>query len=92
MFTPAVYLYLAKDVNRNSILKFSETCLFKGVMYDHGEQTSSQNTRECFNCTCINGNTQCDRVNPEIHCPNLTCPEELQFSVQGECCKFCPGW
>ncbi|GAB6022819.1 NEL-like 2 (chicken) [Chamberlinius hualienensis] len=63
-------------------------CLLKGVLYDHGEQVSP---RECIDCACQDGTMHCEKMNPSKQCPTLTCPEEEQFGVPGECCKFCPG-
>ncbi|XP_076331201.1 protein kinase C-binding protein NELL2-like isoform X2 [Tachypleus tridentatus] len=63
-------------------------CLLHGVLFDHGEEVSP---RDCVKCECKNGNMECDKIDPETFCPQLTCPEEEQFSVPGECCRFCPG-
>ncbi|XP_069164822.1 protein kinase C-binding protein NELL2a isoform X3 [Procambarus clarkii] len=63
-------------------------CSLKGVVYDHGETVSP---RQCVDCECRDGKMQCRRVDPEETCPPLPCPEERQFSVPGQCCKFCPG-
>ena len=27
----------------------------------------------------------------QSNCPRLTCPEDQQFNVQGQCCTFCRG-
>ncbi|KAK4316858.1 hypothetical protein Pmani_012034 [Petrolisthes manimaculis] len=63
-------------------------CSLKGVVYDHGETVSP---RQCVDCECRDGKMQCRRVDPKETCPTLPCPEEEQFSVPGQCCKFCPG-
>ena len=63
-------------------------CALDGVLYDHGVMISP---RQCIKCECSNGKFQCASVNPETECPPLSCPEEKQFSVPGECCKFCEG-
>lgn len=58
------------------------------MVYDHGETVSP---RQCVDCECRDGKMQCRRVDPEEACPPLPCPEEQQFTVPGQCCKFCPG-
>ncbi|XP_076334234.1 protein kinase C-binding protein NELL2a-like isoform X2 [Tachypleus tridentatus] len=63
-------------------------CLLHGVLFDHGEEVSP---RDCVKCECKNGNMACNKIDPEVLCPQLTCPVEEQFSVPGECCRFCPG-
>ncbi|XP_076060602.1 protein kinase C-binding protein NELL1-like isoform X1 [Oratosquilla oratoria] len=63
-------------------------CSLKGVVYDHGETVSP---RQCVDCECRDGKMQCRRVDPALACPPLPCPEEEQFSVPDQCCKFCPG-
>ncbi|KFM74823.1 Protein kinase C-binding protein NELL1, partial [Stegodyphus mimosarum] len=62
-------------------------CLLEEVPYDHGERVSPV---QCATCECRNGSMHCWRIDNET-CPNLTCPEEQQFRVPGECCLFCPG-
>ncbi|XP_069969926.1 protein kinase C-binding protein NELL1 isoform X2 [Penaeus vannamei] len=63
-------------------------CSLKGVVYDHGETVSP---RQCVDCECHDGKMQCRRVDPKEMCPPLPCPESEQFTVPGQCCKFCPG-
>lgn len=60
----------------------------QGIVYDHGDMV---NLRQCLTCECRDGSMRCNRINPETMCPKLTCPPDEQFSVPGECCKFCPG-
>ncbi|XP_068249419.1 protein kinase C-binding protein NELL2a-like isoform X1 [Palaemon carinicauda] len=62
-------------------------CSLKGVVYDHGEVVSP---RQCVDCECRDGKMQCRRIDPEETCPPLPCPENEQFTVPGQCCKFCP--
>lgn len=66
----------------------AEQCFTRGVMYDHGDQVA---LGECFECECRDGSMHCSRVDREATCPKLKCPPSEQFSVHGECCKFCPG-
>lgn len=47
--------------------------------------------RQCVDCECRDGKMQCRRVDPKEMCPPLPCPESEQFTVPGQCCKFCPG-
>ncbi|XP_037870870.1 protein kinase C-binding protein NELL1 isoform X2 [Bombyx mori] len=63
-------------------------CLLWGNLYEHGERFAP---KECAECVCHDGNMQCTRVDPELACPRLPCDPPQQFSVPGECCKFCPG-
>ncbi|RXG56460.1 Protein kinase C-binding protein NELL2 [Armadillidium vulgare] len=63
-------------------------CSLKGVVYDHGERVSP---RQCVDCECRDGKMQCRRIDPETACPELPCPPSEQFSVPGQCCKFCSG-
>ncbi|XP_050362567.1 protein kinase C-binding protein NELL1-like isoform X1 [Nymphalis io] len=63
-------------------------CLLKGTLYEHGERFAP---KECAECVCHDGNMQCTRVDPETACPTLPCDAPDQFTVPGECCKFCPG-
>nr|CAJ2313428.1 protein kinase C-binding protein NELL1-like [Metisa plana] len=63
-------------------------CLLKGTLYEHGDRFTP---KECAECVCHDGNMQCTRVDPEVACPPLPCDPPDQFSVPGECCKFCPG-
>ncbi|KAG6453558.1 hypothetical protein O3G_MSEX008217 [Manduca sexta] len=63
-------------------------CLLKGTLYEHGERFAP---KECAECVCHDGNMQCTRVDPELACPPLPCDAPDQFTVPGECCKFCPG-
>lgn len=65
-----------------------EQCYLRGTLYDHGEQVA---LKQCIECTCKDGNMKCDRIDPNTMCPPLPCPPEDQFSVDGECCKFCRG-
>lgn len=60
----------------------------KGTFYDHGDMV---NMKQCLQCQCHDGSMQCTKIDPNTICPPLPCPPEDQFSVQGECCKFCPG-
>lgn len=57
-------------------------------MYDHGE---SVNPKECIECECLDGLMKCKRIDPETMCPPLSCSPQEQFSVPGNCCKFCKG-
>ncbi|CAG9792184.1 unnamed protein product [Diatraea saccharalis] len=60
-----------------------------GTLYEHGDRYTP---KQCaVTCVCHDGNMQCGRVNPEKNCPKLPCDIKDQFSVPGECCKFCPG-
>lgn len=59
-----------------------------GVFYDHGDSVS---IKQCVECECRDGSMTCNRIDPDVVCPQLNCPPEEQFSVSGECCKFCPG-
>ncbi|PNF40371.1 hypothetical protein B7P43_G01573 [Cryptotermes secundus] len=61
-------------------------CYLSGVMYDHGE---SVNPKECIECECLDGLMKCKRIDPETMCPPLSCSPQEQFSVPGNCCKFC---
>ncbi|CAG9563346.1 unnamed protein product [Danaus chrysippus] len=63
-------------------------CLLKGTLYEHGERFAP---KECAECVCHDGNMQCARVDPDTACPPLPCDAPDQFTVPGECCKFCPG-
>lgn len=63
-------------------------CLLKGTLYEHGDRFAP---KECAECVCHDGNMQCTRVDPETACPPLPCDPPDQFTVPGECCKFCPG-
>ncbi|XP_060800674.1 protein kinase C-binding protein NELL1 isoform X1 [Amyelois transitella] len=63
-------------------------CLLMGNLYEHGERFVP---KECAECVCHDGNMQCTRVDPETACPPLPCDPPDQFTVPGECCKFCPG-
>ncbi|KAK9708476.1 von Willebrand factor type C domain [Popillia japonica] len=79
---------------KNPVKKESEccqtclrACLLMGTFYDHGDMV---NMKQCMQCHCHDGSMQCTKVDPNIICPQLPCPPEDQFSVQGECCKFCP--
>ncbi|XP_037967933.2 protein kinase C-binding protein NELL1 isoform X2 [Plutella xylostella] len=63
-------------------------CLLKGTLYEHGESFAP---KECAECVCHDGNMQCTRVDPDKACPPLPCDVQDQFTVPGECCKFCPG-
>lgn len=67
---------------------FSGQCYMKGILYQHGERFIP---KECAECVCHDGNMQCTRVDPEEACPPLPCDPPDQFTVPGECCKFCPG-
>ena len=72
-----LYLYLC-----------AEQCYLRGEMYDHGE---SVNPKECVECECLDGLMKCKRIDPETMCPPLSCSPQEQFSVPGNCCKFCKG-
>ncbi|XP_071453142.1 protein kinase C-binding protein NELL1-like isoform X3 [Hetaerina americana] len=63
-------------------------CYLLGVLYDHGEMV---NLRQCVECECEDGSMHCKRIDPETMCQPLTCATREQFTVPGECCKFCPG-
>ncbi|XP_063530580.1 protein kinase C-binding protein NELL1-like isoform X1 [Cydia strobilella] len=63
-------------------------CLLKGTLYEHGDRFAP---KECAECVCHDGNMQCTRVDPDSACPPLPCDPPDQFTVPGECCKFCPG-
>ncbi|XP_021913977.1 protein kinase C-binding protein NELL1-like isoform X3 [Zootermopsis nevadensis] len=63
-------------------------CYLRGEMYDHGE---SVNPKECVECECLDGLMKCKRIDPETMCPPLSCSPQEQFSVPGNCCKFCKG-
>ncbi|XP_053599713.1 protein kinase C-binding protein NELL1-like isoform X2 [Plodia interpunctella] len=63
-------------------------CLLMGNLYEHGERFVP---KECAECVCHDGNMQCTRVDPDSACPPLPCDPPDQFTVPGECCKFCPG-
>ncbi|XP_063224126.1 protein kinase C-binding protein NELL1-like isoform X2 [Bacillus rossius redtenbacheri] len=60
-------------------------CLLRGELYDHGVSVSLQ----CVECECRDGSMRCSRIKPETMCPPLPCPVSHQFSVPGNCCKFC---
>ncbi|XP_046442081.1 protein kinase C-binding protein NELL1-like isoform X2 [Daphnia pulex] len=62
-------------------------CYFRGLNYDHGERVSP---RHCLECQCLNGSMQCRPLDPELHCPALSCPPSEQFTVANECCQQCP--
>ncbi|KAE8753166.1 hypothetical protein FOCC_FOCC000089, partial [Frankliniella occidentalis] len=66
----------------------NQQCFLRGVLYDHGE---SVNLKQCVECECRDGSMHCKRIDPDTMCPALACPAAQQFSVPGECCKFCPG-
>ncbi|PSN32075.1 Protein kinase C-binding protein NELL1 [Blattella germanica] len=61
-------------------------CYLRGEMYDHGE---SVNPKECVECECLDGVMKCKRIDPDTMCPPLSCSPQDQFSVPGNCCKFC---
>ncbi|CAH2063103.1 unnamed protein product, partial [Iphiclides podalirius] len=63
-------------------------CLLQGELYEHGDRYTP---KECAECVCHDGNMQCTRTDPETACPPLPCDPADQFTVPGECCKFCPG-
>ncbi|XP_041972767.1 protein kinase C-binding protein NELL1-like [Aricia agestis] len=63
-------------------------CFLKGTLYEHGER---YRPKECAECVCHDGNMQCTRVDPDTACPPLPCDPQDQFTVLGECCRFCPG-
>ncbi|KAK6617717.1 hypothetical protein RUM43_013945 [Polyplax serrata] len=63
-------------------------CYHMKTLYDHGERTSP---KACFECKCEDGSMECKQKDPNVVCPPLPCPSSQQFSVPGECCKFCPG-
>lgn len=65
-----------------------EQCYHMKTLYDHGERTSP---KACFECKCEDGSMECKQKDPNLICPPLPCPSSQQFSVPGECCKFCPG-
>ncbi|XP_078000540.1 protein kinase C-binding protein NELL1-like [Glandiceps talaboti] len=65
-----------------------EQCFFIGKYLDDGEEISP---RECYTCKCTNGNVGCVSHDRNEICPKLTCPTDEQFTVSGECCKFCRG-
>lgn len=65
----------------------TDSCLQNGIFYDHGDIVSMA---QCVECECIDGSMQCKRIDPKT-CPNLSCPLEDRFTVEGECCQFCPG-
>ncbi|GBP07047.1 Protein kinase C-binding protein NELL1 [Eumeta japonica] len=69
-------------------LSLGQQCLLKGTLYEHGDRFTP---KECAECVCHDGNMQCTRVDPDAACPPLPCDPPDQFSVPGECCKFCPG-
>lgn len=66
----------------------SGQCLLKQTLYEHGDRFVP---KECAECVCHDGNMQCTRADPNTTCPPLPCEKSLQFTVPGECCKFCPG-
>ncbi|KOB72761.1 Protein kinase C-binding protein NELL1 [Operophtera brumata] len=68
--------------------KCLKQCLQQGKLYEHGERSSP---KECLECLCHDGFMPCVRKEPEAVCPLLPCDPSDQFSVPGECCKFCPG-
>lgn len=70
------------------LLIFAEQCLLQGNLYEHGERSAP---KECSECVCHDGNMVCIRVDPKVVCPPLPCDPSDQFTVPGECCKFCPG-
>lgn len=69
-------------------LCFPENCYHRETFYDHGVRTSP---KACMECICEDGAMMCKQKDPKIVCPPLSCPTSQQFSVSGECCKFCPG-
>ncbi|KAG5671894.1 hypothetical protein PVAND_002063 [Polypedilum vanderplanki] len=72
---------------KNPVLKEGECCpkclkpCFKEIEYEHGDEHISG----CNNCTCNDGNIICGLIT----CPALSCSEDEQISVAGECCKYC---
>lgn len=69
-------------------MNFTGHCYFSGVFYEHGEVVT---VKKCVECECKDGSMKCNRTNPELDCPKLSCPADQQFSVADNCCKFCPG-
>lgn len=63
-------------------------CYFNGKYYHHGESVSP---KVCVTCTCNDGNMECEKMDPEVSCPNLNCPEEKRLHIEGECCPVCEG-
>lgn len=72
----------------DSVVNFEERCYYRGLSYDHGERVSP---RQCMECVCLDGSMQCRPLDPQRHCPSLSCPVSQQFSVPSQCCKQCPG-
>lgn len=86
-------MIVLKDVSLNVLCVLclclcAEQCYLRGEMYDHGE---SVNPKECVECECLDGLMKCKRIDPETMCPPLSCSPQEQFSVPGNCCKFCKG-
>uniref|UniRef100_T1J5F5 Protein kinase C-binding protein NELL2 n=1 Tax=Strigamia maritima TaxID=126957 RepID=T1J5F5_STRMM len=63
-------------------------CLLQKTLYDHGEEIR---VKQCIVCSCHDGSMNCTKLDPEVACPKLSCPEHEQFSVPDQCCRFCPG-
>ncbi|XP_048769315.1 protein kinase C-binding protein NELL1-like [Ostrea edulis] len=64
-------------------------CYFSGKYYSHGETVSP---KVCVTCTCNDGRMEhCERMDPEVSCPNLDCPKEKRLHILGECCPVCEG-
>ncbi|KAJ0179543.1 hypothetical protein K1T71_005255 [Dendrolimus kikuchii] len=68
--------------------KCLKQCFLQNTLYEHGERFSP---KECAECVCHDGIMQCTRKDPSVVCPPLSCDPAQQFTVPGECCKFCPG-
>ncbi|XP_018330194.1 protein kinase C-binding protein NELL1 [Agrilus planipennis] len=62
-------------------------CYMQETTYEDGEEVTAQ----CYKCVCDDGSMTCTSIDPIKSCPELTCSADEQFSVQGHCCKFCPG-
>lgn len=62
-----------------------------GEFYDHGAVVMVAATPRCIECECQDGSMHCKLLDRNVSCPKLNCPEEQQFTMDGECCKFCPG-
>jgi hypothetical protein len=63
--------------------KCLENCYLKQKEYEHGE---THNTG-CRICKCDDGTMRCEA----LACPEPPCPEDQQFTVTEDCCKYCKG-
>ncbi|XP_033629287.1 BMP-binding endothelial regulator protein-like [Asterias rubens] len=59
-------------------------CFFEGKLHTEGT-TFSPDSDACIKCTCTKGGTTCQK----LICPILSCPQNQQKILPGECCPQC---